>query len=206
MTIDDYLKNPCRMTSIPLWKSRQISIPDSIQIVHDDDYDVRFWDSHSDSIYFRLMHTLQNVRAVDLPGPFIFSTASVEEYAAHITACYTDISITAETLAIYTRHPVYCPDLWLCIRDARSGMIVASGIGELDTEISEGILEWIQVSAPYRGIGLGTCVVQELLRRMQGSAAFATVSGRRDDPSNPEALYRKCGFTGSDVWHILKKR
>lgn len=40
---------------------------------------------------------------------------------------------------------------------------------------------------------------------MQGKARFATVSGKVNDPSAPQRLYRKCGFTGDDVWHILKK-
>ena len=38
------------------------------------------------------------------------------------------------------------------------------------------------------------------------NATFATVSGQCNNPTNPEALYRKCGFTGSDVWHVLRKR
>ena len=38
---------------------------------------------------------------------------------------------------------------------------------------------------------------------MQGIAEFATVSGKVNNPTNPESLYRKCGFTGNDIWHIL---
>ena len=34
-------------------------------------------------------------------------------------------------------------------------------------------------------------------------AKFATVSGKIRDPSDPERLYRKCGFVGTDIWHIL---
>ena len=48
--------------------------------------------------------------------------------------------------------------------------------------------------------------MNSLLNRMAGRAAFATVSGQVNNITNPEGLYRRCGFTGSDVWHILKKR
>lgn len=84
--------------------------------------------------------------------------------------------------------------------------VVATGIAELDKEVGEGVLEWIQVSEQYRGYGLGKYVVLELLWRMKENATFATVSGQCNNPTNPEALYRKCGFTGSDVWHVLRKR
>ncbi len=83
---------------------------------------------------------------------------------------------------------------------------MAAGIAELDTQVGEGILEWIQVSPAYRGCGLGAYVVTELLARMPQKARFATVSGQINDPSNPEGLYRKCGFRGNDVWHTLTKR
>ena len=54
--------------------------------------------------------------------------------------------------------------------------------------------------------GLGKYVVSELLWRMKERATFVTVSGQCNNPTNPEVLYRKCGFTGSDVWHVLRKR
>ena len=76
---------------------------------------------------------------------------------------------------------------------------------ELDKETGEGILEWIQVSQAYRGRGLGCYLVSELLWRMRDAADFATVSGQCGNPSNPERLYCACGFTGTDVWHILRK-
>ena len=39
----------------------------------------------------------------------------------------------------------------------------------------------------------------------KGVAKFATVSGKVDDCNMPERLYRKCGFVGDDIWHILRK-
>ena len=66
------------------------------------------------------------------------------------------------------------------------------------------MLEWIQVSKEHRERHLGTYIVKELLWRMKDIADFVTVSGKCNNPSNPEALYRRCGFVGTDVWHILK--
>jgi hypothetical protein len=34
-------------------------------------------------------------------------------------------------------------------------------------------------------------------------ADFVTVSGRVDNRTNPERLYRRCGFEGNDVWCVL---
>ena len=49
-------------------------------------------------------------------------------------------------------------------------------------------------------------LVNELLTRLQGKADFVTVSGKVDNVTKPEMLYRKCGFKGDDIWHILTKK
>lgn len=46
-------------------------------------------------------------------------------------------------------------------------------------------------------------IVNTPLSKARDTARFATVSGKTNDPSDPERLYRKCGFAGSDIWHIL---
>ena len=206
MTLNTYLSAPCRASSIPYWKTKRIAIPDTILILHDADFDTSLLRDYSDEPYFRLKHDLKSIPAFDLPDHYTFSAASLSEYAAHINACYGPGCMSEEKLREYTGHPVYCRELWLAIRDARSGELVASGIGELDAEAGEGILEWIQVSPAHRGKGLGSCIVAELLRRMCGRAIFATVSGQCNNPTSPETMYRKCGFAGDDVWHILRKR
>ena len=58
----------------------------------------------------------------------------------------------------------------------------------------------------YRGKNIGTAIVKALLWRGREYAKFATVSGKVENGTKPEALYRKCGFTGNDVWHVLHKR
>lgn len=206
MTIESYLNDPCRTSSIPLWKTRAIPMPDSIKIVHDVDFDESMRKNYVDEPYFRLKHTLQNLTSFALPDHFFFCSASVAEYARHINDCYENLHITTDELQMYQKRSVYCPDLWLAVKDDRSERIAASGIGELDSEIGEGVLEWIQVSSYCRSLGIGSCVVQELLLRMKNRAKFAAVSGQCNNSTHLEALYRKCGFAGNDIWHILSKR
>ncbi|HHV46283.1 MAG TPA: GNAT family N-acetyltransferase [Tissierellia bacterium] len=80
---------------------------------------------------------------------------------------------------------------------------VALGIAELDKNVREGSLEWIQVIPEYRRRGLGQAVVNRLLLNFVGKADFVTVSGQVNNDTNPEKLYRKCGFQGNDIWHVI---
>lgn len=177
-----------------------------MRIVHDIDFDESLLRDYYGEPYFRLIHTLHNITDFALPNSFPFCSASIDEFVEHINSCYGNLCASAEELQRYTMHPVYCQDLWIAIKDDRSGMSAASGIGELDRKVGEGVLEWIQVSNNHRGKGLGSCMVQELLRRMKSRADFVTVSGQCNNPANPEALYRKCGFVGNDIWHIMRKK
>ena len=177
-----------------------------MRIIHEADFHENIPNDYEDEPYFRLTHPLVELAESKLPEQFNFCAASINEFVKHINSCYTELCITADELKGYQNHPVYSPDLWLAVRDNRTGMLVASGIGELDREIGEGVLEWIQVSNNYRRLGLGSCVVRELLYRMNEKAKFVTVSGQCNNSSKPEELYRKCGFTGNDIWHILRKR
>ena len=203
ITKEQYLADPCKAASIPYWKVKSIIIPDGMRILHQDEYDNAGNQHFVDEPYFRLIHDLKGLVEPVLPQGYSLCTATLSEYAAHISSCYEKIGITWEELQSYTLRPVYDADLWLAVKDEKTGTIVATGIGELDREIGEGVLEWIQVSQDHRGKGLGRYIVSELLWRLKSKAGFATVSGQCNNPTNPEALYRKCGFTGNDVWHIL---
>ena len=202
---DQYLADPCKTASIPYWKAQSIAIPDGMKILHQDEYDDAENQHFVDEPYFRLIHNLKGLAEPVLPQGYSLCTATLSEYAAHINSCYDEIGITEEELRSYTFRPVYDAALWLAVKDERTGYIVATGIAELDHEIGEGILEWIQVSQGHRGKGLGGYIVLELLRRMKYRADFVTVSGQCRNLTNPEKLYRKCGFSGNDVWHVLKK-
>ena len=206
ISINEYLTNPCKIASIPYWKAKSITVPDSMKILHEDEYDKAEYQHYIDEPYFRLIHNLKGLCKPELPQGYSLCTVVLSEYAVHINSCYDRIGITEEELRSYTFRPVYDAALWLAVKDERTGTIVATGIAELDREIGEGVLEWIQVSQGHRGKGLGRYIVSELLWRLTSKAGFATVSGQCNNATNPEKLYRKCGFTGSDVWHILRKR
>ena len=207
ISLQQYLKDPCGTASIPYWKEKQTVVPENMRIIHERDYRSEEYCDYSDEPYFRLYHDLKTV------GPPIASEAETvsgaadsEEFVRLINASYCDLSVTKEQMDSYRKTPVYCSDLWILLKERRTGIVIAGGIADYDREVGELILEWIQVLPSYRGRGYGQAVVNSLLSKMQGIAKFATVSGKVSNPTNPEALYRKCGFVGDDIWHILTKR
>lgn len=206
VTKKQYLENPCRAASIPYWKAVCISIPDNMKIVHDREFNTELLKRYIDEPYFRLRHCMLEVKPVSLPEGYSLYEASISDFVDHINSCYEDIGITVSEMQNYLTREQYNSDLWLAVKEDCKGRIVATGIAELDREIDEGVLEWIQVSKEYRRCGLGSYLVLELLWRMKKTARFVTVSGRCENTDNPEALYRKCGFCGNDVWHILRER
>ncbi len=199
----EYIKAPCSVSSLPYWKTKNIVVPENMLILHDDMYNIDDYKDYSDEKYFRLLHDLKIVQRSSLSVGFSVVSATIEEFVDHINSCYSDISISEQYLISYREHPVYDKYLWLAVKDNSINKIVASGIAEFDPEIREGALEWIQVTKEYRGKGLGKFIVNELLYRLKERADFVTVSGKTNNETNPEILYRKCGFTGADVWHIL---
>ena len=207
MTINknEYLICPCRVASIPYWKAKTITVPDDMSIVHQDDLNEIKYQNCIDEPYFRLIHLLQDLSEQKLPQGYSLCNATLNEFVTHINSCYNSIGVTESYLQNYKTHPVYDSTLWLAVKYDITGEIVATGIAELDQDLKEGILEWVQVSEKHRGNGLGKYIVLELLWRMKDKAKFVTVSGQCNNPTNPERLYRKSGFTGTDVWHILKR-
>ncbi|MCM1189868.1 MAG: GNAT family N-acetyltransferase [bacterium] len=206
ITKQQYLSDPCGVSSLPYWKAVRTDIPENMLIQHDRDFCDKILTDYTDEPYFRLYHDLQMLRAASLPDGFRLCEAAPAEYAAHINQCYDGVSITEAEIKSYFQHSVYWAALWIAVQECKSKKIVATGIAELDEQAGEGILEWIQVSPAYRGLRLGTYVVAKLLTRIAQKAQFATVSGQVNNPFKPESLYRKCGFQGNDIWHILKKK
>ena len=127
----------------------------------------------------------------------------IQAVADMIRACYEDMKIDQAIVQSWTEHPVYDPTLWVWAMDKERGVPAGLGIAEMDAAVSEASLEWIQVLPSYRGRGLGKAIIAELLRRVAGRVDFATVSGRVDNATHPEQVYRQCGFSGSDVWWLL---
>jgi GNAT superfamily N-acetyltransferase len=160
---------------------------------------------HNQRAYFRLSFRGLALPA-RLPEGFHFITVQLEEAAQAaevIGQCYEDIQPSVDSVRAWALHPVYDPRLWVWVWDEAKDTPASLGIAELDRSIGEGSLEWIQVLPEYRGFGLGQAIVLELLRRMEGKASFVTVSGEVDNRTQPERLYRRCGFTGKDIWWLL---
>ena len=203
--LSDYMRCPCGASSLPYWKSQRIIVPNNMLIVRDDAFSASEYTAYDDTPYFKLSHELKHLEKPVLHEGYSLASKDIESFAIHISSCY-DGSISVAELREYTHHPVYDPNLWLAIIDSSTKEIVATGIAELDAEIGEGVLEWIQVSPDYRGRGLGRFLVQELLWRMKGSASFVTVSGMVENITNPLGLYLGCGFGQKVIWHVLTKR
>lgn len=208
ITLTEYLNNPCGTLSIPYWKAKSITLPPDIRILHDNVFSSDILSEYTDEKYFRLYHSLKDTPEI-VTDDFKITTATRKDIKAIvqiINDSYTDISVNAELIKGYTKTPVYNENLWIMVKEKATGKYVGCGLADYDTEVKELILEWIQVLPEYRGKKIGQLIVTELLFRMKDVADFATVSGKVDNATNPEALYRKCGFVGNDVWHILHKK
>lgn len=208
ITLTEYLNNPCGTLSIPYWKTKNITIPPDMKILHDNDFSAEILSDYIDEKYFRLYHNLKEIPKV-ITNDLEITTATRKDIKAIvqiINDSYTDISVSKELIKSYTKTPVYNAALWIMVKKKAADKYVGCGIADFDTEAKELILEWIQVLPQYRGKKIGQLIVTELLFRMKDVADFATVSGKVDNTTNPEALYRKCGFAGDDVWHILHKK
>ena len=207
VTVKAYKENPCGILSIPYWKNKDICISDNMRIVHDTDYIEEDYPDYHDEPYFRLYHALDDIQTIILDDISIITANrdDIHIFVDVINQSYSDLSVTFEQLDSYTKTEVFCPELWIYAVDNLTSRAVGGGIADFDKEACEGILEWIQVIPDYRGKGVGQLIVNELLKRMADFADFATVSGKVNNQTAPEILYRKCGFVGKDVWHILTK-
>lgn len=203
---EEYILNPCSASSLPFCKEKQIAVPDNMLILHDKDFNESYLIHYKDEKYFRLKHNLIDIIEPVLPNGFVLCDAALSDFAKHINKCYRGSKLTVDELDSFRKRKVYSKELWIAVKDCKNNKIIGTGIADLDTEIGEGILEWIQVSEKYHGKGIGKFIVNELLQRMKGKASFVTVSGQVNNSTNPEKLYRKCGFEGNDIWHIMHRK
>lgn len=208
MLLKEYLEDPCGKLSIPYWKNKNIKIPENMKIIHQNDFDNKDLLDYHDEKYFRLIHYLDNINAIYPSTEFSIKTAEIFDIpliVEIINHSYSDLSVDYEQILSYTHTKVYDRNLWVLAYEIKTDSIVGCGIADFDREAREGILEWIQVLPEYRGKKIGQMIVNELLFRMK-KADFATVSGKTNNPTKPEKLYRSCGFVGNDIWHVLTKK
>jgi len=203
MNLKEYLGNPCRKLSIPYWKNKQIDLPKNIIALHKDEFlksNIKF---KKVDRFFRIIHKLNN-------KPFLSNQVTdtiniksdMEQLINLINICYEKEKIIVESTDInqWMNRKTYREDLWIKI--VVEGKLIASGIAEIDSEANEGILEWIQVDPLFQRKGYGKIIVKELIYRLSETVDFITVSGRIENKSNPQKLYKSCGFEGDDIWYI----
>lgn len=207
MELTDYLKDPCGLLSIPWWKQQRLTLPPHITILHHREFTLEAAAGCRDLVYFRLHHDLREVPERPAPGFRILSLSPHDTALTVriINASYDDIRMTESRVRAMGNSPAYCPALWVLARAEQTGEAAGCAMGEYLPESGEMSIEWVQVLPRFRRRGIGCALVSELLRRAPAGARFATVSGRTDNPANPEGLYRRCGFRGRDLWHILTK-
>ncbi|MCM1197245.1 MAG: GNAT family N-acetyltransferase [Roseburia sp.] len=197
---EEYLNNPCGTLSIPYYKAKVIPIPDSIVILHEDDFHHQLKDYQR---YFRLIHPLKEVKPVK---DGLETLCISEDLLQLLNVCFEkeNIEISLEDLYGMESHSTFHQNLWVGIRV--EGKLIACGIAEFDKECREGSIEWICVLPEYQRRGYGSNLIVGLLHKFKELGAdFVTVSGRVDNASSPEKFYRFCGFTGSDIWYICTK-
>lgn len=210
ISVSDYLRDPCGSLSIPYWKASKINLPDNMKILHQREFSEALLSQYDDEVYFRLIHRLQNIQDITQANAYIITASSdkkdIEETADIINKSYDDIKVDRKYLESLINTPVYLPSLWIFAAEPNTGEKVGCAIADYDPQCREMILEWVQVLPEYRRKGIGKLLVQQLLLRSPEEAKFATVSGKAANLSNPEALYRSCGFEGEDYWHVLTEK
>jgi len=144
-----------------------------------------------------------------LPSGFHTVNVNIDKEADAVAEiirnCYEGFNPSVQSVQNWASYPVYDRDSWIWVIDERKGIPVGLGIAEVDFDIREASLECIQVLPEYRGRGLGECMVLELLDRLHDRVEFTTVSGEVENQTNPEGLYRRCGFRGDDIWWLLRR-
>lgn len=190
---------------------QQIMERSNFMVIHNDYFQQICVNGYSSvKPYFRIKHNKRNVPSYFLCNDDFYINESCperefEEISDFIRKCYKNLKPSAATVKSWKNHEVFDNSLWIWIVDKHNNIPVALGIGEYDRSMLEGSLEWIQVLPEYRGRGLGKVLVLELLNRLNGRVEFTTVSGEVGSETNPERLYRSCGFSGNDIWWVLRK-
>lgn len=81
MTVQEYIKNPCGLLSIPYWKAQKITIPEHIRILHDNDFFIDILHEYTDTEYFRLKHNLTSVNKTVLKPEFYITPIKETQFS-----------------------------------------------------------------------------------------------------------------------------
>ncbi|WOO35272.1 GNAT family N-acetyltransferase [Anaerocolumna sp. AGMB13020] len=209
MILQEYLENPCGLLSIPFGKAQKTNIPEHMKIIHNNDFSEDILCEYNDTEYFRIKHNLKKVDKSVLPSEFCITTiteSQTSQLVELINNSYTHLGIKVDIEQVkgWTSTEVYAPDLWTSVY--KGSIMIGAIVVDYDNVAKEAIIEWMQVLPEYRGMGIASAILNDSLQRMQGRADFVTVSGMVNNITKPEMIYRKCGFIGDDIWHILSRK
>ncbi|MCD4714841.1 MAG: GNAT family N-acetyltransferase [Clostridiales bacterium] len=165
-------------------------------------------DQWNEEVFFKLFSFSQSLSPI-MPSNHRFEEVKedeMEEVFKFILDSYENTNVCLEDIKSWRESELFDRSIWIWLVDSESSEKVALGICEHDKKNREGILDWIQVNEAYRGKGYGKILVKELMRRFNVKVDVITVSGDFKNKTNPEALYRVCGFEGNQNWFIYKKK
>lgn len=200
---EQYLKDPCRYASLPFYKLNKYKMPQHIKVIHEDDFNGEF----KSEPFFRLIHFMKKLADVHVPEGYSLETLdlckseNLQALSDMISNAYDHERLPVSQMEAMIQADTFDKNLWIVVK--KDSEIVASAISEFDPSLKEGVLEWIQVLPNYKHKGLGTLIVCASLLELSKKADFVTVSGRINNGDNPINLYKKCGFEGSDIWHVV---
>lgn len=206
MTLEEYKSNPCAKSSLPWHKENNFELPDNIAVIHHKDFK---GDCKSEA-YFRCINNLEDLKSVNIADDYILERINTKDMkeikmlSHFIETCYEKERLPITQIEDMINSNLFDPSLWIKL-STKDGILVATGISEIDKDVKEGMLEWIQVLPEYQGQGFGKIIVQTTLINFKNKVDFVTVSGKVDHINKPEALYKSCGFKGDDVWHFVSK-
>lgn len=220
ISVKKYLKDPCNSLSMPYWKAKKTSLRSDTIIVHQTKYDEVLYREWHDTLYFRIQHDLLNLTSRKLSDNFFYKTVDEEQINDVVTVVNQsneEQEITKNDVIHWMREETYCKDLWILVYSKRNYkydkinkvkiyMPVAVVISNFDKSTKEASFELLHVIPTYRKNGLATSLIKESLLRISCIADFATVTGKVETPENIYDLYKKCGFTGDAIWHVLRKK
>ena len=202
--IEAYLADPCGTLSIPYYKMIRMQMPPQLRVVHDRAFDGALDPGETHRRYFRLLHTLSRLETPLLPPDYALRRIDERhspQLASLLGSCYPGKWDAVAALGLLRDPFAYAPlNIGAYTSD---GILVGCCLGAFDAQCREETIEWLAVHPAHRRRGLACALVNTCLKALAGVAGFAAVSGEMDNPSHPLAVYRRCGFTGNDVWHVI---
>ena len=201
---EKYLGDPCKSSSLPYWKEKRVIVPQNMEVIHKDSFEPTSKFKKVE-YFFKLIHKLKtipkrprNIQKIDLSN-------DLEELVDMINKSYhhENIFVSKEDIDKWLSAEICKPFIGLKI--VSDGKIIASGIACCDDEVKEGIIDWVQVLPEYRKQGFGKKIIDGLLYELSKIANFVIVSGSIGNKTNPEKIYKSCGFEGNDIWFVCYK-